>query len=114
LEPIMTTYFLEPRGQLLDAAKEAALDAVSGYERLNRYTIGVAVQAAAAVLRTDVHPNAARFTEDVWEVPSVEVTPRLRALETVAAAARASHTGDDHAASTCQLCEALRFLEQAS
>jgi hypothetical protein len=113
LEPIMTTYFLEPRGQLLDAAKEAALDAVSGYERLNRYTIGVAVQAAAAVLRTDVHPNAARLTEDVWDLPSLEVTPRLRALEGVAAAARAAHLGDAHVEATCELCEALHHLEQA-
>lgn len=110
----MTTYFLEPRGQLLDAAKEAALDAVSGYERLNRYTIGVAVQAAAAVLRTDVHPVAARLAPDTWDLPSTEVTPRLRALETVAQAARAAHFGDDHAAASCELCEALRHLEQAS
>lgn len=110
----MTTYFLEPRGQLLDAAKEAALDAVSGYERLNRYTIGVAVQAAAAVLRTDVHPVAARLQPDTWDFLSVEVTPRLRALETVAAVARAAHPGDDHAGASCELCEALRHLEQAS
>lgn len=109
----MTTYFLEPRSQLLDAAKAAALDAVSGYDRLNPYTVGVAVQAAAAVLRTDVHPVAARVTPDTWDLPSVEVTPRLRALESVVAAARLAHSGDDHAAADCQLCEAFQHLEQA-
>jgi hypothetical protein len=71
----MTTFSLEPTGRLLDAAKQAALDAVAGYERLNRYTIGVAVQAAAAVLRTDMLPPTARVAPDVWDVPSVEVAP---------------------------------------
>jgi hypothetical protein len=115
LEQAMTTYFLEPRSQLLDAAKEAALDAVAGYESLNRYTIGVAVQAAAAVLRTDVHPNASRLREDVWDCPSVEVTPRLRALEIVAEAARRSHaSGGVHGADEeCLLCGALQRLEEA-
>lgn len=109
----MTTYFLEPRGQLLDAAKAAALDAVSGYDRLNPYTIGVAVQAAAAVLRTDVHPVTARLAPDTWDLPSIEVSPRLRALESVVAAARSAHPGDDHAAAGCTLCEAFRHLDQA-
>jgi hypothetical protein len=110
----MTTYFLEPRSQLLDAAKEAALDAVAGYDRLNRYTIGVAVQAAAGVLRTDVHPNASRLTRDVWDCPSVEVTPRLRALEVVAEAARRAHSASGfHDEDACLLCGALQRLDEA-
>jgi len=109
----MTTYFLEPRGQLLDAAKQAALDAVAGYDRLNPYTIGVAVQAAASVLRTDVHPVAERFEAEVWDVDSVEVTPRLVALESVADAARRSHVAAAHDGAPCLLCDALRDLEQA-
>jgi hypothetical protein len=117
----MTTYFTEPRGHLIDAAKQAALDAVAGYERLNAYTIGVAVQAAAAVLRTDVNPPANRITVEVRgeasaviEASSVEVTPRLRALESVADAARMAHGGFAHAeAEPCALCAALRRLEQA-
>lgn len=108
----MTTYFLEPPGQLLDAAKAAAIDAVAGYDRLNRYTIGVAVQAAAAVLRTDVHPVSSRCSPDTWDLPSVEVSPRLRALESVVAAARTAHTGDDHAAAGCDLCLAFRHLDE--
>jgi hypothetical protein len=111
----MTTYFLEPRSQLLDAAKAAAMDAVAGYDRLNRYTIGVAVQAAAGVLRTDVHPNASRISPDVWDLPSVEVSPRLRALEVVAEAARRSHAdGGGHEPGDCLLCGALLRLDEAS
>ena len=117
----MTTYFLEPRGRLLEAAKQAAMDAVEGYERLNAYTIGVAVQAAAAVLRTDVNPPANRITvvvrgagDALIEATSVEVTPRLRALEDVADAARLAHLRVAHAeAEPCELCAALRLLEQA-
>jgi hypothetical protein len=117
----MTTYFLEPRGQLLNAAKQAAMDAVAGYERLNAYTIGVAVQAAASVLRTDVEPPANRVQVEVrgtggitFEASSVEVTPRLRALESVAEAARMAHAGFAHTtAEACPLCAALRHLEQA-
>ena len=111
----MPTYFLEPPGQLLDAAKQAALDAVAGYERVNRYTVGIAVQAAAAVLRTDVHPPSTRLASEPWEVASTEVTPRLRLLESVVAAARSTHTPAAHtSAEPCPLCAALRRLEQAS
>ena len=111
----MTTYFLEPPGQLLDAAKQAALDAVSGYEHLNRYTIGIAVQAAASVLRTDVHPPSSRIHPESWDVPSTEVSPHLRLLESVVDAARSSHLASAHAdAEPCALCAALRRLEQAS
>jgi hypothetical protein len=124
----MTTYFLEPRGQILSAAKQAAMDAVAGYERLNAYTIGVAVQAAAAVLRTDVEPPANRvqvevevrgagevsMVESLEPSSSVEVVRRLRALESVADAARSAHWGSAHVdAEPCPLCAALRQLEQA-
>jgi hypothetical protein len=122
----MTTYFLEPRGQILSAAKQAAMDAVVGYERLNAYTIGVAVQAAAAVLRTDVEPPANRvqvevrgagevsMVESMEPSSSVEVVRRLRALESVADAARSAHWSSAHVdAEPCPLCAALRQLEQA-
>lgn len=111
----MTTYFLEPPGQLLDAAKQAAIDAVSGYDALNRYTIGIAVQAAAAVLRTDVHPPSSRVHTEAWDVVSTEVSPRLRLLESVVDAARSAHVATVHSsAEPCPLCAALRRLEQAS
>ena len=111
----MTTYFLEPPGQLLDAAKQAALDAVAGYESLNRYTVGIAVQAAASVLRTDVHPPSSRVRTESWDVASEEVTPRLRLLESVVDAARSAHAASVHvSAEPCALCAALRSLEQAS
>ena len=111
----MTTYFLEPPGQLLDAAKQAAVDAVSGYEHLNRYTIGIAVQAAAAVLRTYVHPPSSRVSVEPWDVPSSEVPPRLRLLESVVDAVRSSHGAAAHVtAEPCPVCAALRRLEQAS
>ena len=111
----MTTYFLEPPGQLLDAAKQAAMDAVSGYGQLNRYTVGIAVQAAAAVLRTDVHPPSSRVTVEAWDAPSADVTPRLRMLESVVDAARSAHSAASHlSAEPCALCAALRRLEQAS
>ena len=111
----MTTYFLEPPGQLLEAAKQAAVDAVSGYEHLNRYTVGIAVQAAAAVLRTDVHPPSARVHTEPWDAVSSEVTPRLRLLESVVDAARSAHSVSSHTtAEPCGLCAALRQLEQAS
>jgi hypothetical protein len=111
----MTTSFLEPPGQLLDAAKQAAIDAVAGYGQLTRYTIGIAVQAAAAVLRTDVHPPSTRVHAETWDVASTEVSPRLRLLESVADAARSAHAPTAHAtAEPCGLCSALRRLEQAS
>ena len=115
----MTTYFLEPPGRLLDAAKQAALDAVAGYQGLNAYTIGIAVQAAASVLRTDAHPPSNRIHADPWSLPesaeSAESSPRLRALESVADAARLAHHGFGHTtAEPCGLCAALRQLEQAS
>ncbi|HUP86664.1 MAG TPA: hypothetical protein VM143_13445 [Acidimicrobiales bacterium] len=111
----MTTYFLEPPGQLLDAAKQAAVDAVSSYGQLNRYTIGIAVQAAAAVLRTDMHPPSSRLHADTWDVVSAEVSPRLQLLESVADAARRAHTSTAHeTAEACSLCAALRQLEHAS
>ena len=118
----MTTYFLEPRGRILDAAKQAAMDAVDGYEKLNPYTIGIAVQAAAAILRTDVGPPANRAPVEVRAVGSaqftdaecVELSPRLQALESVADAARSAHRGSAHLdAEPCPLCAALRQLEQA-
>src|SRR4051794_10735173 len=118
----MTTYFLEPRGQILDAAKQAAMDAVAGYERLNAYTIGVAVQAAASVLRTDVEPPANRVPVEVRAPAEVSfetagslgAAPRLRALESVADAARLAHRGFTHLdAEPCPLCAALRRLDQA-
>ena len=111
----MTIYHLEPPGQLLDAAKQAAVDAVSGYESLNRYTIGIAVQAAAAVLRTDVHPPSSRVHTEAWDVASTEVSPRLRLLESVVEAVRSTHAVEAHGvAEPCPLCSALRRLEQAS
>lgn len=107
----MSSLFFEPESFLLDAAKQAALEAVQGYNGLNPYTIGVAVQAAASVLRNGVEPPSARRVPDAWDVPSVEVSPRLRALESVATAARDGHGvhGPD-----CRLCDALRGLEEAS
>jgi hypothetical protein len=111
----MSTYFLEPPGQLLDAAKQAAIDAVAGYGQLNRYTVGIAVQAAAAVLRTDVHPPSNRARPDVWDASSTEVSPRLRLLESVVDAARSSHVVAAPAdAEPCALCAALRLLGEAS
>ncbi|HEX2850541.1 MAG TPA: hypothetical protein VHN98_08300 [Acidimicrobiales bacterium] len=99
-------------GGLLDAAKQAALDAVAGYAAINAYTIGVAVQAAASVLRQDAYvaPVEAR-ARDAWDVESREVTPRVRALEGIASAARA--LPHDHVEG-CKLCDALAALEQAS
>ena len=102
----MNTFAVEPQGQLLDAAKQAALDAVAGYDRMTRYTVGVAVQAAAAVFRTDYLPPATRSAE-------VMATPRLRALESLATAARAEHDGADLGAMDCPLCAALREVDQA-
>lgn len=111
----MPTYSLQPPGQLLDAAKQAAVDAVSGYRQLNRYTIGIAVQAAAAVLRRDVHPPSSRVHPEVWDVPSTEVSPRLRLLESVVDAVRSAHSVEAHAfAEPCSLCSALRQSEQVS
>lgn len=97
-------------GGLLDAAKQAALDAVAGYASINAYTIGVAVQAAASVLRQDYVPPIESHVRDAWDVESREVTPRVRALEGIASAVRAlTH---DHA-DGCRLCDALAALEQA-
>ncbi|MEA3076160.1 MAG: hypothetical protein QOF60_1068 [Actinomycetota bacterium] len=59
---------------LLDAAKQAALDAVAGYGQLTPYTVGIAVQAAAAVLRADLATAPAALAErDAWDVDSTEV-----------------------------------------
>ena len=111
----MTTYFLEPPSQLLDAAKQAAFDAVAGYEHVNRYTVGIAVQAAAAVLRTDVHPPSNRVSPDPWDVASTEVTPRLRLLESLAEVVRSAHSPAAHpSAEPCPVCATLRELERAS
>jgi hypothetical protein len=107
----MSMTFLEP-GRMLDAAKQAALDAVKGYGTLNAYTIGVAVQAAASVLmsaspRPVALPDTASV--EVWDVEAVEVTPRLRALESVASAVRVGHGDHDG----CEICSALRLLDLA-
>jgi len=102
----MSLHFTESSG-LLEAAKQAALDAVAGYDRVNSYTVGIAVQAAAAVLRSDAAPPAALRARDAWDVESVEVTPRLRALESVAMAAMRDHGMHDD---PCSLCEALQAL----
>jgi len=107
----MTRFHIVESGWLLDEAKRAALDAVGGYDRLNAYTIGVAVQAAADVLRV----GSAGGPEPVGPGPSgaldvqaLEVTPRLRALESVVAAARRLH-GDGNG-DGCELCTALGHL----
>jgi hypothetical protein len=102
----MSMRFVESSG-LLEAAKQAAVDAVADYDRINAYTVGIAVQAAAAVLRTGYQPPAALRAREAWDVPSVEVTPRLRALETVAKAAMRDHGIHDE---PCGLCDALREL----
>jgi hypothetical protein len=66
---------------LLDAAKQAALDAVAGYRQITPYTVGIAVQAAAAVLRHDdaLAPIDLR-SRDAWDVTSVEVPTAADAL----------------------------------
>jgi hypothetical protein len=120
----VASFFVSESGQLLEAAKRAALDAVAGYSNVTPYTIGIAVQAAAGVLQagaragirehvgaTHVAPEPIAGSGPVAiDVQSVEVTPRLRALESVARAAVAMHRPHDVEA-TCVLCEALVHLE---
>jgi hypothetical protein len=124
----MASFFVVESGWLLDEAKRAALDAVDGYSHLNPYTIGIAVQAAAAILHTAAElepgdgPRAVeaheRETEGVADadadavalaVESFDVTPRLRALEGVAAAAQRLHRHRPAGAGAdgCDLCAAL-------
>lgn len=114
----MTRFHVVESGWLLDEAKRAALDAVGGYDRLNAYTIGVAVQAAAGILRlggTGGAGGSAAGPDPIGpgatgalDVDAVEVTPRLRALESVVAAARRLH-GDGNG-DGCELCTALGHL----
>lgn len=107
----MTRFHVVESGWLLDEAKRAALDAVGGYDRLNAYTIGVAVQAAADILRIGGTGGPAPIgpgTGGVLDVEAIEVTPRLRALESVVAAARRLH-GDGNG-DGCELCAALGRL----
>ena len=112
----MPSYFVTESGRLIEAAKRAAFDAVEGYANVTPYTIGVAVQAAAAILQAGAsgfvdpvpQPVARR---EVIDVGAIEVTPRLRALESVARAAfatHAPHTGP----SDCLLCAALAQLDE--
>jgi hypothetical protein len=116
------SFYVVESGRLIDEAKRAALDAVDGYDRLTPYTVGVAVQAAVEVLRVgnglepaiDVPTPTAVVDVPtptaVVDVRAVEVTPRLRVLESVAAAARRIHGGgplDD-----CDLCAALGRLAE--
>jgi hypothetical protein len=61
-------------------------------------------------MRYEVRPPAPLAGPDVWDVEAVEVTPRLRALESLASAVRLTHgTHDD-----CELCDAMRRLDEAS
>lgn len=129
----MASFFLLESGWLLDEAKRAAFDAVGAYERLTPYTIGVAVQAAAAVLKAGealeplrppgpAAPAGAALRSDdsvgSIDITAVEVTPRVRALESVAAAALRTHRlHDSDDAGHCELCAALDELtavDQAS
>jgi len=113
----VASFFVSESGQLLDVAKRAAVEAVAGYTNVTPYTIGIAVQAAAAVLRagtdldlSDTAP-AAPVRGDAIDVGVVEVTPRLRALESVARAAAALHR--PHPLDRdCGLCTALVELEE--
>ena len=123
----MSSFFISESGRLLDAAKRAAIDAVTGYTTVNPYTIGIAVQAAAAVLQAgesgiDPRPGPIAIVAtpaskaNAIDVGAVEVTPRMRALESVARAALATHAPHE-ATSDCLLCGALSqldWLEQAS
>ena len=113
----MASFYVVESGRLIEEAKRAALDAGEGYGRLNAYTIGVAVQAAADVLRLAAGGGGGgggggsgsnAGLGSVVDVDAIEVTPRLRALESVVAAARRLHGdgGDD----CCELCTALGRL----
>ena len=112
----MAGSFISESGRLLDAVKRAALDAVEGYTAVTPYTIGVAVQAAARVLQLGaslgLEPEPVAFTARTRaiEVSSTEVTPRLRALESIARAATAAHSRHDDPGG-CVLCAALVELE---
>ena len=109
----MASYYVSETGQLLDVAKRAALDAVAGYTNVTPYTIGIAVQAAIDVLQAGTRFGLAiesASRHDAIDVGGVEVTPRLRALESVARAAAAMH-GPHEVDADCVLCTALVQLE---
>ena len=116
----MASFYISETGQLLDVAKRAALDAVAGYTNVTPYTIGIAVQAAVDVLHAgarfgmqaveEPEPLDAVTRTGAIDVGAVEVTGRLRALESVARAAAATHR--PHALDVdCVLCTALVQLE---
>ena len=116
----MASFYISETGQLLDVAKRAALDAVAGYTNVTPYTIGIAVQAAVDVLQAgqrfglssieDPEPLDPVGRPSSIDVGAVEVTPRIRALESVARAAAATHR--PHAVDAdCVLCSALVQLE---
>lgn len=116
----MASFYISETGQLLDVAKRAALDAVAGYTNVTPYTIGIAVQAAVDVLQAgkrfglstieEPEPLAPAGRPSSIDVGAVEVTPRLRALESVARAAAATH-GPHAVDADCVLCSALVQLE---
>lgn len=113
----MASFFVSETGQLLDVAKRAAVDAVAGYRNVTPYTIGIAVQAAVNVLQTGAQvvplgdqPVTLPGRTAAIDVGAVEVTPRLRALESIARAAAATHA--PHAIDdACALCRALVELD---
>lgn len=120
----MASYFVSETGQVLEAAKRAAVDAVAAYTHVTPYVIGVAVQAAAHVLRTgsgspvepvaNVAPTSSAPTNAAGsrtiDVTAVEVDTYRRALERAVRAAEATHR-DRHGAAECLLCDALRELD---
>jgi hypothetical protein len=119
----MASFFLLESGRLLDEAKRAAFDAVGSYKQVTPYTIGVAVQAAAAVLQAGEGLDPTRPPprtpprDAAVDVASVEVTPRLRVLESIAAAALRSHgahAGDDQCCELCAALDQLTALDPAS
>ena len=116
----MASFYISETGQLIDVAKRAALDAVAGYTNVTPYTIGIAVQAAVNVLQAGARFGLQSIEEperlepsgrpESIDVGAVEVTGRLRALESVARAAAATHR--PHALDAdCVLCTALVQLE---
>ena len=110
----MASSYISESGRLLEEAKRAAYEAVNTYTAVTPYTVGVAVQAAMNVLRTGtamgLEPSAppALTPPFAIDVHAVEVTPRLRVLESVARAAMAAHPAHED---TCPLCEALLELD---
>lgn len=116
----MASFYISETGQLLDVAKRAALDAVAGYTNVTPYTIGIAVQAAVDVLQAgkrfglssveDADQLETVVRPASIDVGSVEVTPRVRALESVARAAAAIH-GPHAVDADCVLCSALVQLD---